>query len=172
MKGAGERGLTLVELLVVLVILGLASSVVLLNAPPSRAAVERDALRFASTVKTALDEMLMTGATYRLAIDATGFGYESYVEGKWSVEGVDRAFQRVEFDNGITATIEFKDAALANARALGENPPSESEEDAPKIIRLDPIGPPATFLVRLQSAEGVYLVGLDADGAVSVRPDV
>jgi general secretion pathway protein H len=167
-----ERGLTLVELLVVMVILGLASSLVLLNAPPSRAVVERDALRFASSVKIALDEMVMTGATYRLVVDATGYGFERYVRGEWVTEGIDRAFQRAEFDNGVTATVEIADAALANARALGDDPPTEGEDDEPKIIRLDPIGPPATFTLRLLSAQGAYLVSLGADGAIAVKADV
>lgn len=172
MRRAGERGLTLVELLVVMVILGLASSLVLLNAPPSRAVVERDALRFASSVKIALDEMVMTGATYRLVVDATGYGFERYQRGEWKADGVDGAFQRVEFDNGVTASVEIEDAALANARALGEDPPEETEEDEPKIIRLDPIGPPATFTMRLLSPQGAYLVSLGGDGAVTVKPDV
>lgn len=172
MKRAGERGLTLVELLVVMVILGLASSLVLLNAPPSRAIVERDALRFASSVKIALDDMVMTGATYRLIVDATGYGFERFLGGEWSTEEIDRAFQRVEFNNGVTATVEIEDAALANARALGEAPPNEAEEDEPKIIRLDPIGPPATFTLRLLSPQGAYLVSLGADGAMTVKADV
>jgi general secretion pathway protein H len=171
-KRAGERGLTLVELLVVMVIIGLASSLVLLNAPPSRAVVERDALRFASSVKIALDEMVMTGATYRLVIDPTGYGYERYVGREWKTEGIDRAFQRVEFDNGVIAKVEIDDAALANARALGEDPPEETEEDEPKIIRLDPIGPPATFTLRLLSPHGAYLVTLGGDGAIAVKADV
>ena len=172
MNGAGERGLTLVELLVVIVILGLASSLVLLNAPPSRAAVERDALRFAANVKVALDEMVMTGAAYRLVIDAAGYGFERYADGEWETEGVDRAFQRAEFDQGVLATVEFNDAALANAQALGDEKPAEAEEGAPTIIRLDPIGAPVTFTARLTSPQGSYLVSLGADGEITVRPDV
>lgn len=172
MRRGRERGLTLVELLVVMVILGLASSLVLLNAPPSRAAVERDALRFASSVKIALDDMVMTGATYRLVVDSTGYGFERYIRGEWVTEGIDRAFQRAEFDNGVTATVEIEDAALANARALGDDPPAEAEDDEPKIIRFDPIGMPATFTLRLLSAQGAYLVSLGADGAIAVKADV
>lgn len=172
MTRAGERGLTLVELLVVLVILGLASSLVLLNAPPSRAVVERDALRFASSVRIALDEMVMTGATYRLVIDATGYGFERYAGGEWSSEGVDRAFQRTDFDNGVVATTEIADAALANARALGDEAPDEVDDDEPKVIRLDPVGAPATFAVRLLSPQGAYRVSLGADGELTVKPDV
>lgn len=173
MRRAGERGLTLVELLVVLVILGLASSLVLLNAPPSRAVVERDALRFASSVKIALDEMVMTGATYRLVIDAAGYGFERYAGEEWTSEGIDRAFQRTEFDNGVVATTEITDAALANARALGdEEPEKEVDDDEPKVIRLDPVGAPATFTVRLLSPQGAYRVSLGADGELTVKPDV
>ncbi len=172
MRGAGERGLTLVELLVVIVILGLASSLVLLNAPPSRAVVERDALRLAADVKVALDEMVMTGANYRLLIDAAGYGFERYAGGEWKTEGIDRAFQRAEFDRGVVATVEFNDAALANAQALGDEKPAETEEDEPKIIRLDPIGAPVTFTARLTSAQGSYLVRLGADGEITVEPDV
>lgn len=171
MRRAGERGLTLVELLVVMVILGLASSLVLLNAPPSRAAVERDALRFASSVKIALDEMLMTGASYRLVVDATGYGFERFAGGEWVTDGIDRAFQRAEFDNGVLATVEIEDPALANARALGDAAPEAADEDEPKIIRLDPIGQPATFTLRLQSPQGAYIVSLGGDGGLTVKPD-
>lgn len=172
MSGSGERGLTLVELLVVLVIMGLASSLVLLNAPPPRSVVERDALRLASSVKVALDEMLMTGVTYRLVIDTAGYGYELYAGGEWKTDGVERAFQRVGFDRGITATTEFEDPALKNARALGEDAPEKADEGEPTIIPLDPIGPPATFSARLISAQGAYVVSLAADGGISVEPDV
>lgn len=172
MRRGGERGLTLVELLVVMVILGLASSLVLLNAPPSRAVVERDALRFASSVKIALDEMVLSGATYRLVVDAAGYGFERYAGGEWGTKGVDRTFQRAEFDNGVTATVEIEDAALANARALGEDEPKEAEQDEPKVIRLDPIGPPATFTLRLLSSQGAYLVTLGPDGKMTVKADV
>lgn len=172
MKRGGERGLTLVELLVVMVILGLASSLVLLNAPPSRAVVERDALRFASSVRTALDEMVMTGVTYRLVVDATGYGFERYAGGAWITDGIDRAFQRTEFDNGVTATVEIEDAALANVRALGDDEPNEQDDDEPRIIRLDPIGPPAAFTLRLLSPQGAYRVTLGPDGAMTVKADV
>lgn len=172
MTGAGERGLTLVELLVVIVILGLASSLVLLNAPPSRAEVERDALRFAASVKVALDEMVMTGASYRLVIDTAGYGFERLAGGEWVTEGIDRAFQRAAFDNGVLATIEFNDAALANSEALGDEKPAEIDDGEPKIIRLDPIGAPVTFTARLTSSQGSYLVRLGADGELTVKPDV
>ncbi|MDZ7627778.1 MAG: prepilin-type N-terminal cleavage/methylation domain-containing protein [Parvularculaceae bacterium] len=171
MSNAGERGLTLVELLVVLVIMGLASSLVLLNAPPSRSVVERDALKFASSVKIVLDEMLFTGAAFRLVIDTTGYSYEQYVSGEWVADGVERAFQRVEFDRGVTAAVEINDAALANARALGEGAQEKVDENEPKIIRLDPIGPPATFSVRFISVQGSYVATLSADSAISVKSD-
>lgn len=168
----GERGLTLVELLVVMVILGLASSLVLLNAPPSRAVVERDAMRLAGNVKVVLDEMVMTGATYRLVIDAAGYGFERYSSGKWGTEGIGREFQRVEFDNGVVAKVEFNDAALANSEALGDEKPAAEDDGAPKVIRLDPIGAPVTFTARLTSPQGAYLINLDVGGAISVIPDV
>ncbi|MFN3960117.1 MAG: prepilin-type N-terminal cleavage/methylation domain-containing protein [Parvularculaceae bacterium] len=172
MKGVGERGLTLVELLVVLVILGLASSLVLLNAPPSRAVVERDALRLAASVRIALDEMVTTGAAYRLVLDPAGYGFERFSGGEWTADGIDRAFQRTEFDRGVVASIEFNDAAFANARALGGEAPPEAEDDEPKVIRLDPIGASATFTVRLSSSKGAYRVELGSDGDLSVKPDV
>jgi hypothetical protein len=155
-----------------MVIIGLASSLVLLNTPPSRAVVERDALRFASSVKIALDEMVTTGAVYRLVVDASGYAFERYAGGEWTAEGVDRAFHRKDFDTGVTATIAIDDAAFANARALGDDPPDAAEDDEPKIIRLDPIGPPAAFTLRLLSPQGAYLVSLGPDGAMTVKADV
>ncbi|OFX05720.1 MAG: type II secretion system protein GspH [Alphaproteobacteria bacterium RIFCSPHIGHO2_12_FULL_63_12] len=71
-----QRGLTLIELLVVIVILALASSLVLLTAPPTRPPVRDEAERFARRMELALDEAITSSRPMRVKIDALGYVFE------------------------------------------------------------------------------------------------
>jgi general secretion pathway protein H len=166
----GQRGLTLIELLVVIFILGLVSAVVLLNAPPLRPPAAADADRLAARLTLALDEMAMSSVNYRLAIDPGGYAFEHFKSGEWTSEGVEKPFTRTAFGDDIAAAIEIEDAALANLEALGEErrARSDEEDEERNYLRLDPIGPPASFKVRLSSRDGVWIVAMKPDGAVEV----
>lgn len=185
MSADRQRGLTLVELLVVIVILALASSVVLLNAPPSRPEVRDDAERFAARLQLVMDEAVATGAVMRIAIDAKGYKFERLKAGEWSGSGGDRVLGRAEFDDRSIAKVEIKDAANDNARALGgEERPSElagengedgdedeDEDEEKSEIPLDPLGVQTAFSVRFTSSDGVWLVTVDEGGAIAVKKD-
>lgn len=170
-----ERGLTLVELLVVIVILALASSVVLLNAPPSRPKVKDDAERFAARLTLAMDEAVATGAVMRVSIDAKGYQFERLKAGEWTPLDDDRFFGRRDFDKGSLAKVEIKDAANDNARALGgeERPDAaeEGDEEERSDIALDPLGVQTAFSVRFSSVDGVVVVTVDEGGVVAVNAD-
>ncbi|NWG92695.1 MAG: GspH/FimT family pseudopilin [Parvularculaceae bacterium] len=170
-----ERGLTLVELLVVIVILALASSVVLLNAPPSRPKVKEDAERFAARLALAMDEAIATGGVMRISIDAKGYQFERMQAGEWTPLDDDRIFGRRDFDKGSLAKVEIKDAAYDNARALGgEERPDAAEEGDDKEkteIALDPLGVQTAFSVRFSSADGAFVVTVDEGGGIAVNAD-
>jgi type II secretion system protein H len=170
-----QRGLTLVELLVVIVILALASSVVLLNAPPSRPKVKDDAERFAARLVLAMDEAIATGAVMRISIDAKGYQFERLKAGEWTPLEETRAFGRRDFDARSLAKVEIKDAANDNARALGgeERPDAaeDDEEEEKSDIALDPLGVQTAFSVRFSSANGAWLVTVDEGGAIVVNED-
>ncbi len=164
--------MTLVELLVVIVILALASAVVLLTAPPSRPSVRDDAERFAARVQLALDDAITSAQPMRVTLDAQGYVLETLGADGWAPVATDKAFIRRNFDSGTAATPEIEDAANDNARALGVEEESGEEEEAEEgaySIPLDPLGAQTAFSVRFSSGDGVWVVSVDQGAAVSVK---
>ena len=169
-----QLGLTLVELLVVIVILALASSVVLLSAPPLRPAVRDDAEGFAARVQSAFDEMVTSGRILRVKIDASGYEIEALQDGGWAAPADNRLFRRRAFDKRTTIAPEIEDAANANARALGveeEEDDAAAEDKGEFFAPLDPLGAQLPFVVRFSSADGAFIVAVDEGAKVTVRED-
>lgn len=170
---ASQRGLTLIELLVVIVILALASTVVLLTAPPLRPPVRDEAERFAARLQLALDEAITSARPMRVKIDAEGYAFETLEEDDWApVEGVP-VLARREFDDGITMTPKIADAANENARALGVEEQDEAAEDdeGSYAVPLDPLGAQLAFTMKFSSSDGVWTAAVDESGKVSVKED-
>jgi general secretion pathway protein H len=172
--GREQRGLTLIELLVVVVILALASSIVLLNAPPSRPAVRDDAERFAARMQLALDEAIASGSPMRVSIDPAGYAFEALKDDAWTALDKAAFLARNDFDKRTTATPEIDDAANDNARALGVDESDETSDEEEKgvvHIPLDPLGAQAAFKVRFSSADGAWIVSVSDGAKVSVTQD-
>ncbi|MCB2098659.1 MAG: GspH/FimT family pseudopilin [Parvularculaceae bacterium] len=169
-----QRGLTLVELLVVIVIIALAASVVMLNAPPSRPDVRDDAERFAARLMLAFDEAVAADRVLRLDFDAAGYEFAQLDEGDWKPVDDIAALARHAFHRRTSALIEVEDAANANAFALGDDVDQENEEetdDGLSTIILDPLGAQIPFRVKFSSADGVWTVVVDETAKVSVTND-
>lgn len=173
-----QRGLTLVELLVVIVILALASSVVLLTAPPSRPKVREDAERFAARLQIALDDAIVSERSSRLAIDAVGYRFQVLDGDKWRDIETVRNLARAEFDRRTTAILSAPEAANANSRALGHEEiaagvaeKKQGAEEKLLAIPLDPLGEQTPLTVRFSSPEGAFTVALDETGAITLRDD-
>src|SRR4051812_10272559 len=82
---AGKRrnGFTLVELMVVLVILGLATAAVVLSMPEQGGSVEAEAERFAARAKAARDEAIVQSRPVALTVDDGGYGFAQRRGGEW-----------------------------------------------------------------------------------------
>lgn len=163
----------------VIVILALASSVVMLNAPPIRPESRDDAERFAARMQLAFDEAISSGAAMRVAIDASGYVFETMKAGEWTpITGVN-AFDRKLFDKRSVATVELAEAAASNAEALGEDDDittladEEEGEDEKAIMRvtLDPLGAQTPFTVRFTSPDGAWIVSVSEGAKVTVSED-
>jgi len=173
-----QRGLTLVELLVVVVILALASSVVMLNAPPSRPEVRDDAERFAARLLLAFDQAVASDESIRVRIDAKGYSFEElrYSEElgdeEWAVDENVVALSRRDYHRRTSVIVEADDAANKNALALGDDDTAkDGEEEGVSTIPLDPLGAQMPFRVRFSSADGVLTVRVDETGTVRVSDD-
>ena len=78
-----ESGFTLVELMVVLVIIGLAAAAVMLSMPEPGGSVEAEAERFAARAKAARDEAIVNSRPVALLVDAGGYAFSRRRAGQW-----------------------------------------------------------------------------------------
>lgn len=83
MKRARRNGFSLIELLVVIVIIGLLSSVVVLTMTDPRGRITGDADRFAGRVRAARDSAIVSGRPMALWVSQTGYGFERRQDGTW-----------------------------------------------------------------------------------------
>lgn len=178
---AGQSGLTLVELLVVIVILALASTVVLLTAPPSRPPVRDEAERFAARLQLALDEAIAAQRPMRVKIDARGYAFEALQpetreqetpKDRWGPVAGAAGLARRDFGRGVTVTTEIADAANDNTRELGDEDSADGSADEEKgvyAIPLDPLGAQTAFTLKFSNRDGVWTTSVDDGGKVTVR---
>jgi general secretion pathway protein H len=78
-----QRGFSLIELLVVIVIIGLLSTVAVLSMADPRGRISGDADRFAGRVRAARDAAIISGRPVALWVSATGYGFEKRQSGQW-----------------------------------------------------------------------------------------
>ncbi|MBJ6983907.1 GspH/FimT family pseudopilin [Luteimonas sp. MC1750] len=141
------RGFTLVELMVTLVVIGLAGAAVALTLPTGDDMLRKDADRFAARLGHARDEAILGMRAVEVAVTARGYGFSRRrFEGWQPIDG--RAFAAVDWTRGTR--------------------PQLARRDAPLAIRFDPTGAatPAA-LVLLRDGERVR-VSVDGGGVVKV----
>ncbi len=103
-RGRGA-GFTLVEILVVLAILGLLAGVVALTLPDDRAALDRQADRFASHLLRAREEAIIGARSVRVSADADGYAFARLQSGQWTaIDG--NAFAPRRWPDGIAPAID------------------------------------------------------------------
>lgn len=78
-----SAGFTLVELLIVVAIIGLASAAVALAWPDPRGGLETDAERFAARARAAQDDAILQARAVALSVTRDGYAFEQRRDGRW-----------------------------------------------------------------------------------------
>lgn len=82
-RGAKEGGFTLVELMVVVTIIALASAAAVLAMPDPRGRVLDEAMRFAARARAAHDAAIVGGQPVSVWVTTGGYGFDRRVAGRW-----------------------------------------------------------------------------------------
>lgn len=145
---SAEHGFTLVELMVVLAILALASTAVILTVRPGEGSADAQAAQFARRVAALRDRSVIEGRSYGLWVTASGYGFEQRSDGQWQPLAETRLSQR-NWDAGTTVA--------ANGAAQAR-------------LAFNRIGLPARPLtLELRTGGDSATIRIDASGDVVVR---
>lgn len=82
-RRSAQQGFSLIELLVVIVIIGLLSTVVIMTMADPRGRITSDADKFAGRVRAARDSAVVSGRPMALWVSRTGYGFERREDGTW-----------------------------------------------------------------------------------------
>ncbi|MFA6122771.1 GspH/FimT family pseudopilin [Sphingomonas sp.] len=78
-----ERGFTLIELMIVIAIIGLASAVVVLALPDPRGRLTDEAARFAARTRAAHDLAVVGTRPISVWVSEGGYGFDERLDGAW-----------------------------------------------------------------------------------------
>lgn len=143
-----EAGFTLVELMVVLALIGLAAAAVILSMPPTGGGAMGQATRFAARVAALRDTAVIDGRPHGLWVTASGYGFERRSGGQWQP---------------------MEDGRLARADWAGGTAVSINGANQGRLA-FDRVGLPTSPLrIDFTSSGTSASVLIDASGEVSVR---
>ena len=101
----GERGFTLVELLVVITVMALLATGVVLTLPASGAGARDAAGRFAARVAAARDTAVLTGRPTGLWVSPSGYGFEQLQGAQWRAVDA-RPLVQEDWGRGVQAGVQ------------------------------------------------------------------
>ncbi len=148
-----DTGLTLIEMLIVLVIIGIASSAAMLGlrALGRDTAAEDEAIRLAAYLTLAVDEALVSRDPMAMVWTPTGYGFERWTGTQWQPAGTARLAKPHELASSV---------ALARADGL----------DAPVAISADGLGPSVALTLKGATGWHVNFDGLTGTAAAGITP--
>ncbi|MAW81203.1 MAG: type II secretion system protein GspH [Parvularcula sp.] len=159
-----QRGLSLVELLVVMALAAMVAGVVVINAPPGRTDARRAAEALAARLDFAAQDAVTRGAVLGMRLDDEGYAFFRYQRGEWKPETT----AQMKADSFPP---EFSVDVSREAPAK-RNEPEEKRRETETVIRPDlrfmPTGETTPVTVMLQDRREIWRVTLDGAGHVEV----
>lgn len=99
-----RAGFTLVELLVVVAIIGLAAGAVALSAPDPRRPIHMEAERLGARLIRAREEAILTNRPMAVEVTARGYTFSALDEAGWAATG-DGPFRAEAWEEGVVASL-------------------------------------------------------------------
>lgn len=120
---SGNRGFTLVELLIVLTIIGLMSAAVVIAMPDPRGSLMSEAERFAARAKAVQDRAVIGARPMAVRVTSAGYGFDRRAGGEWEALN-DEPFVDYRWAEGVQAMIGGSGAARIVFDATGMADPA------------------------------------------------
>lgn len=170
------RGVSLIELLVVLVILSLAASAVILNAPPRRPESRLEAEAFAARIGTSLEGAVLRSERRRLLLSEGRYLLQEYGSEEWRTLyswPTIKQGQSVGFDSILTGSaasnLEALNGGLDDRFSNGVDVDDDEEEWV--VLHLDPLGLSSQLEATFSDARDRWTVILGQDGEIIVTQE-
>lgn len=141
--GADPRraGFTLTEVMVALVIVGLAATAVVMAIPDGRLTLAQEGERFAARLRRAQEEAVLTNRPVEVAFDRAGYRFRARQGAAWAPLQ-DGPFKPIAWEpatqlsvSGDTARVAFDPTGLATPIAV-----TLTRQSATAVITVDPAG--------------------------------
>jgi len=149
-RAAKEAGFTLVEILSVLVVIGLMSSVVILSMPTPKSALDKQAERLTSQLNALAQDGLISGSVNAAGFSEDGYSLYTFENSEWTerVKG--------EWEDSYRLTLTRASAKL------------DMPKTAEPIIMFQPTGLSTPFELTLSGRDITYALKTEGDGRVEL----
>jgi general secretion pathway protein H len=154
-----SAGFTLVETLMVMLIVGLLAGVAMLTLPAASDPLRDEARVFAARAALGAQESVIAGTPVGLAIDARGYRFLQWREGRWLGVQTEPAFTPRLWPEGMAV-------ALAVA---GEQDPLPASPPAQPQVVYEAVGTATPFTATFVAGERRLQVAGDSRGRVAVH---
>lgn len=165
--GKAQHGVSLVEILIVLMIAAMVAGVVIVSAPPLRSASQDESERFAARIAMAAEAAVTRGEVIGLQVAQEGYRFYRYDRGEWKAYGAGIEGGAFPPDAAVELTLE--DAAKKNE--LSETKKETEERPRPNVT-FSPTGETTPFEIAFQERRDIIAVALDGAGKVEVKRNV
>ena len=145
-----DSGFTLVEILCVLVVIGLMSSVVILSMPTPKSNLEKQAILLSGQLNALAQDGLISGTVNAAGFSKEGYALYSFENSKWT--------QRAsgEWDDNYRLSFTRASATI------------EMPKTTDPIIMFQPTGLSTPFELTLSDRDAKYVLKTDGDGRVNL----